>query len=309
MRGQRDLDALRREADDDRGRAAAEHVPGEPDRLRAADDLERVVDAARHDRARPLVRRTARRRASPRGDARARASPGRGRPRRSARRPRAARRRSPAGRLRRSRSRTRSPPAAPARRCAPRRRRSRRRSRGAPPATAAARAGSAPRCRRDDRPLGEARRHQPVLERRPSGRLQPGGAVHQHPGHAVHARGLAEVVAAGEARGHSRQTGTKQKPTGSPGATCVTPSPTASTTPGALVAEHDRPAALAERALREVEVGVADARGGDAHEHLVRARRGRAATSSTRSGAFGSWRTAARILIRPASARARRGRA
>src|SRR5262249_52541818 len=41
----------------------------------------------------------------------------------------------------------------------------------------------------------------------------------------------------------------------------------------ALVAEHHGPAAVAERAVGEVEVGAADARSGDADEHLAVARR------------------------------------
>ena len=38
---------------------------------------------------------------------------------------------------------------------------------------------------------------------------------------------------------------------------------------GALVPEHDRPAAVAEVALGQVQVGVAHARRGHPHEHLV----------------------------------------
>ena len=40
-----------------------------------------------------------------------------------------------------------------------------------------------------------------------------------------------------------------------------------------LVAEHHRPAAGPEPAVRQMQVGVADARGGDAHEHLATPRR------------------------------------
>src|SRR5207245_6934152 len=43
--------------------------------------------------------------------------------------------------------------------------------------------------------------------------------------------------------------------------------------PGAFVAEHHRPATPAERALCEMEIGVADARRRDPYEHLVVARR------------------------------------
>ena len=50
QRGQRDLDARRRDPDDGRGRARPQDVPGEPDRRGGADRLERVVDAARRDR-------------------------------------------------------------------------------------------------------------------------------------------------------------------------------------------------------------------------------------------------------------------
>ena len=41
----------------------------------------------------------------------------------------------------------------------------------------------------------------------------------------------------------------------------------------ALVSEHDRPAPVAEVALGEMQVGVAHAGGGDAHQHLVGVRR------------------------------------
>jgi hypothetical protein len=43
--------------------------------------------------------------------------------------------------------------------------------------------------------------------------------------------------------------------------------------PGAFMAEHHRPATAAQRALCKMEIGVADARGRDAHEHLVVSRR------------------------------------
>ena len=42
--------------------------------------------------------------------------------------------------------------------------------------------------------------------------------------------------------------------------------------PGALVAEHGRGVAGRVGAARRVEVGVADAAGGEAHEHLTRSR-------------------------------------
>ena len=53
---------------------------------------------------------------------------------------------------------------------------------------------------------------------------------------------------------------------------------------GALVAEHDRHAAVAQVPLGQVQVGVAHARGGDPDEHLARRRGGSSSTSSTESG-------------------------
>ena len=49
-RRQRDLHAGRCEADDDRGTAGTQHLPGKPHRFRAPDHLEGVVDAAMDDR-------------------------------------------------------------------------------------------------------------------------------------------------------------------------------------------------------------------------------------------------------------------
>ena len=48
-RGKRDVDVLRGEADDDRGSAGPQAVPGESHRLGVADHLERVVGAAARD--------------------------------------------------------------------------------------------------------------------------------------------------------------------------------------------------------------------------------------------------------------------
>ena len=70
--------------------------------------------------------------------------------------------------------------------------------------------------------------------------------------------------------------GIMQSTTRSPGATCTTPSPTASTVPAPSCPSTIGQRPLAEAALGEVQVGVADAAGGDAHEHLAGPRAARA---------------------------------
>ena len=69
---------------------------------------------------------------------------------------------------------------------------------------------------------------------------------------------------------HSRHCGENSVTTWSPGATLVTPSPTSSTTPDALVAEHRRRVSGRVGAAGRVEVGVTHAAGGEAHQHLAR---------------------------------------
>ena len=72
---------------------------------------------------------------------------------------------------------------------------------------------------------------------------------------------------------HARQHGTKQNATRSPFATPETPAPTASTTPApswpGTIGRRPGP----ELAVGQPGVGVADAGGGDAHEHLALPRR------------------------------------
>ena len=73
---------------------------------------------------------------------------------------------------------------------------------------------------------------------------------------------------------HSRHCGEKSVTTWSPGATDVTSGPTRLDDAGALVPEHGRRVAGRVGARRRVEVGVADAAGDEADEHLARARLG-----------------------------------
>ena len=208
------------------------------DRLGPADHLERVVDAPVGElderSAAGLLGRRRRRRRWRRGDARSRASRGsRSTATIGAAPASAARRRRPAGRRRRSRSPRRSPPAARTRRSGRRRSPSSRRTRAAPPARAAARGGSgtAPWPSTTVRSAKQAV-SQAVLEARAVRSRRRDRPVHQRAAHAVLARRHAQVEPPGEAgragaaRRHERRT-----PTRSPGATCVTPSPTASTTP------------------------------------------------------------------------------
>ena len=82
---------------------------------------------------------------------------------------------------------------------------------------------------------------------------------------------------------HDRHDGTKQNATWSPGTTWVTPLAHRLDDPGTFVTEHHRPAARSERAVGEVQIGVADAGRRDAHEHLVGLRRS-SSTSSTDDG-------------------------
>ena len=97
-----------------------------------------------------------------------------------------------------------------------------------------------------------------------------------------------------------------QKPTWSPGATCVTAAADLLHDARALVAEHHRPAPVAELAVHQPHVGVADARRRDSDEHLARRAAARARPPPRRARCRGSWRTAARIRIsRPGTARAR----
>ena len=70
---------------------------------------------------------------------------------------------------------------------------------------------------------------------------------------------------------HSRHCGENSVTTWSPGATLVTPSPTCLDDAGALVAEHGGRVAGGVGAAGGVEVGVADAAGGEPDEHLARA--------------------------------------
>ena len=73
---------------------------------------------------------------------------------------------------------------------------------------------------------------------------------------------------------HSRHWGENRVTTRSPGATLVTPSPTRSTMPGALVPEHRRRVAGRVGARGGVHVGVADAARLEADEHLAGLRLG-----------------------------------
>ena len=65
----------------------------------------------------------------------------------------------------------------------------------------------------------------------------------------------------------------------------------------ALVSEHRRRVARRVGAARRVHVRVADAAGGEPHQHLSRARVGSRSTSCTTSGSANSSNTAARIFM------------
>ena len=73
---------------------------------------------------------------------------------------------------------------------------------------------------------------------------------------------------------HSPHSGAKSVTTWSPGRTSVTPSPTRLDDAGALVAEHAGRVAGRVGAGGGVEVGVADAAGDEADEHLAGLRLG-----------------------------------
>ena len=295
-----------------RGRARAQHVPREADRRRRADRLEGVVDAARRDgqhrRDRIVaaggghgVRRPAR--------GRARASPRRAPRRRCARRRPAAPRPRPAARRRRSRRRRRCPRRDP-RRVADRAHRGRpRRSPAAPPATAAAPAGTGTAA-----PAGTTQRSakQETKLKCCTGR-RPGRAGATCRPAACRPTPPARPSRTGSPPGGARRAraagGDEAERHRSPGATCVDALAHRLHHAGALVAQHDREAPLAEVAVGQVQVGVADAGGGDAHEHLAgaaagraRARRPRAACGTRAGRRRGS-------SCRRGAPRARRGRA
>ena len=216
--------------------AVADHRERLADRLRAADDLDRVVDSAAGQRA-DIAHRTssaaARRRPSRRGCARSSSFAGS--------RSTATIREAPA-----SEPRTTTCSADPAAadhgdgvadadtgpRCARRRPPSRRRSRPAPPATAAdRRAAARPSRGVDHAALGEARQVEEVLDVGPSAGAAGCVPSSSSPAALLARRGLAQVRLPGEALRQLPHAGTKQNATRSPGATAVTPAPTASTTP------------------------------------------------------------------------------
>ena len=117
--------------------------------------------------------------------------------------------------------------------------------------------------------------------------VEPRGAVRQVALVLLVADGEAEVGRSDRQWMHSRHWGENSVTTWSPGATLVTPSPTSSTTPDALVAEHRRRVAGGVGAAGGVEVGVADAAGRQAHEHLARPR----PLEARRPGRRAAWRT------------------
>ena len=129
---------------------------------------------------------------------------------------------------------------------------------------------------RHDGALGEARDGEAVLQRRAVRQREPRGAVHQRAaearvaGRAAERRPARAAGAARAARGdHAEDDAVARRDVHDALADGLD-------RPGALVPEHHRPAALAEAAGGEVDVGVADAGRGDAHQHLAGLRRRRA---------------------------------
>ena len=110
----------------------------------------------------------------------------------------------------------------------------------------------------------------------PSREPQPGRPVHQRAPPSVLARRLAQVEAPGAAGAARRHAGDEAERHVVARRDVVTPAPTASTTPApswpSTIGQRPSPSC----AVGEVHVGVADARGRDAHEHLAGARRRRA---------------------------------
>ena len=105
------------------------------------------------------------------------------------------------------------------------------------------------------------------------GEVQPGRAVEHRPRPRVRPRDLAEVEAARRARRARparRNEAERDRVAGHDG---VDPGPDRLDDARALVAEDRRPAAVAQVAVGEADVRVADAGGRDAHEHLARPRR------------------------------------
>jgi hypothetical protein len=123
--------------------------------------------------------------------------------------------------------------------------------------------------RRDDAALGEAGHGQEVLDRRAVGTVQPRGAVHQRARQRPVGRRLAQMGPPGGA--HAALAAGGHEAEGDPiaGADVGHALPHRLDDAGALVAEHGRPAAVAEVALGQVQIGVAHARRGHPHEHLV----------------------------------------
>ena len=126
----------------------------------------------------------------------------------------------------------------------------------------------------DDGALGEARDREAVLQRRPVRQRQARGAVHQRAAHAGVARRPAQRRAPGAAgtagaagRDHAEHDAIAGRDVHDALADGLDRA-------RALVPEHHRPAPVAETPVGEVQVGVADAAGRDAHEHLARLGRG-----------------------------------
>src|ERR1700733_12967491 len=127
------------------------------------------------------------------------------------------------------------------------------------------------RGRRHDGVFGEARDAEPVLECRSVGAAQPRCAIRERARERVASGRLAQCQTPGTARAAAAARGDERKndviadgDAGHAVAKCFDD-------PRPLVAEDDRPAPWAEHAVGEVQVGVADAGGGDPHQDLVRA--------------------------------------
>ena len=124
-------------------------------------------------------------------------------------------------------------------------------------------------CRVDHAALGEARDHQPVLQRVAGRVVQARGAVHQRAARHVHGHDLAQgrpssaALRAAAARRHeAERDAIARRDVRDAGGDGLHEA-------RALVAEHHRPPVSAQHAVGEVDVGVADPRRGDPHLDLA----------------------------------------
>ena len=122
---------------------------------------------------------------------------------------------------------------------------------------------------RDDGVLGEARDPEPVLEDGAVGGAQPGAPVEQRAGERPRAGDLAERPPAGAAGAALSACGHEAEHDMVPDDEARDVLADGLDDARPLVAEDDRPAAVAQRPVGEVDVGMADACRGDTDQHLA----------------------------------------